>query len=81
MANVKYKQCTLKKGNTQKVSWIPSKYAKLNKILKLKRGDVWTDGWEVISVSTNEVDEKILPDSHNMIKSHRKRTGDANPKK
>ena len=49
----KYKQCILRKGNIQTTSWIPEKYAKVNKVLKLKA----VDGWKVIEVGV-EMDEK-----------------------
>ena len=51
---INYKQCRLKKGNTQQVSWIPSKFAKLNKVLKLKTADGWDDGWMVESAGSFE---------------------------
>ena len=46
-------QCRLKKGNTETVSWIPTKFAKKGKYLKLKnnRTNEWEDGWQVISNS------------------------------
>lgn len=62
------------------VSWIPSNFAKVNKVLKLKRKEDWEDGWMVVSASENEVDERNLPDYHKSIKGHRKMTGDNMPK-
>ena len=39
------------------VAWIPSEFAKKKKILKVKKGDVWVDGWEVVEVgSTKEAE-------------------------
>lgn len=81
---VKYRQCTLVKNRRgvtfTKVSWIPSNFAKIKKILKLKYNDKWEDGWEVVSASEKEVEEQHLPDSHKAIKGHRKMTGDSIPK-
>lgn len=78
-----YKQCTMNKkvGNSTiiKVSWIPEKYAKLNKILKFKNGLIWDDNWIVVEVG-QVLEEKFLPDSHKGIKEHRKRTGDSDKK-
>lgn len=49
-------QCTLRKGSTEQVSWIPEDKAVVGKFVKLReRGDEWDDGWEVISVG------KVLP--------------------
>lgn len=76
-----YSQCTLEKpttsGTLRRVSYIPSKFAVLNKIIKVKEDDdTWNDGWTVTSVG-NKVSEDLLPDSHAMIKSHRNATGDS----
>ena len=70
-----YCQCELMKENTRQVSWIPEKFAKLGKILKLKENGEWIDGWKVISVGTAR-DEDKLPDYRQLIKSHLKATGD-----
>lgn len=73
-----YTQCSLTRKNSTIVSWIPSKFAKIGQILKLKdEYDEWTDGWEVRGVGSSMEDP---PDSHNAIKVHRKRTGDSLPK-
>jgi len=36
-----YKQCLLKKGTKTCVSWIPAKFAKVGKVLRLKDDDGW----------------------------------------
>lgn len=74
---MKYRQCQLVKENITTVSWIPEKYAKLNKVLKLKNNDVWTDGWIVTTVSEDSIDESNLPDYRKDIRNHRKATGDS----
>jgi hypothetical protein len=56
---MKYNQCTLQRGNTKTVSWIPDKFAHIDKFLKLKGDDGWEDGWQVTSVGT-AMDEKIV---------------------
>jgi len=43
-----HRQCKLKKGNIYQVSWIPEKYSKIGKYLKLKNDD----GWQVIKVNS-----------------------------
>ncbi len=69
MSNTKYKQCMLQRGVQQQVSWIPSCYAVVGNVLKLKdKGGAWEDGWKVVSVGT-ETDEKFIPDSYAAIKS------------
>jgi len=52
-------QCTMKKGNRVQTSWIPEKYAKKGKILKLKDDDEWTDGWEVINVGSRMESKQV----------------------
>lgn len=59
-----YTQCRLEKpwqdiGSLVDIVWIPTKYAKLNKILKIKQEDAsWDDGWTVTAVySTKKASE------------------------
>lgn len=44
-------QCTLTRSTTytveQHIAWLPEKYAVKGKILDLKVGAVWQEGWEV----------------------------------
>lgn len=46
------------KGDTYQVSWIPEKYAKVGKYVKLKDDD----GWEVIEVGTKKILKKYKKD-------------------
>tara|TARA_R110002074_G_scaffold32309_4_gene90233 strand:- start:14466 stop:14699 length:234 start_codon:yes stop_codon:yes gene_type:complete len=47
-----YTQCALKRNKHHHTAWIPSKFAVLNKFIKIKKSDKsWEDGWEVIYVS------------------------------
>jgi uncharacterized protein YxeA len=52
----KYAQCTLEKktkeGKRTQTSWLPLKFAKQNKYLKLKEDGEWEDGWQVVHVGT-----------------------------
>ena len=40
------------------VAWIPSKFAKVGKILKLRTGDKWVDGWRVDHVGASLTEEQ-----------------------
>lgn len=75
----KYKQCMLRNGFTEQVSWIPSLFAKTGSVVRLrdKNGD-WEDGWEVISVGT-ETEEQYIPDPHASSKSLWRATSGASP--
>ena len=59
-----YKQCRLVKttntGKLYQVSWIPSQFAKVGKVLQLKNSntDTWDSGWIVESAGeAHEFDE------------------------
>lgn len=43
-------QCKLRRVNgVQMTSWLPQKYAKVGKFLKLKNDGEWENGWEVLA--------------------------------
>lgn len=66
-----YKQCTLVKGDTREVSWIPWNFAKKNKPIKLKINNNWDEGWMVETVSSISVNEEYLIEFKNNYKDHR----------
>lgn len=49
-----YHQCILEKHQAgeliRHVSYVPDKYAKIGKVLKIKNGYGWVDGWSVVAV-------------------------------
>lgn len=62
-------QCRLRKqkptpesGFSYQVTWLPEKFATVGRIVKLKKGEQWDDGWEVINVwqrlSAKEIRER-----------------------
>lgn len=72
------RQCILikKDGDAthQMVSWIPEKYAKIGKILKLKDDNEWSNGWVVESVSSERRSSKEQREKSRGYKHHRKIT-------
>ena len=60
MAQVFYKQCTLKRGTQGDVRWIPEKFAVVGKYIKVKVDGVEEDGWLVVEAGTNRVDGAYL---------------------
>ena len=82
---IKYKQCKLEKpvknGKLVQTTFLPEKFAKKGKFLKLKEADEWVDGWEVIEVSKTFVNKDQLPDVNKAVRLHRKNTGDDLPKR
>jgi len=76
---MKYRQCVLNKESLTQTSWIPSKFATVGQILKLKRPDGdWDDGWKVTFAGA-EVEEQYLPDLHKAIKKLWKDTSGSVP--
>lgn len=49
MREENYTQCKLRKDNTYQTSWIPSNFAQVGKVVKLRDEEtgIWTDGWIV----------------------------------
>lgn len=74
-----YRQCYLERkiNNTLECQtcWIPNKFAKVGRVLKIKDGE-WTDGWIVKFVGKSG----SAPNVRKQIKSHRRNTGDLLPK-
>jgi hypothetical protein len=73
-----YRQCKLVNGDTNQTCWIPSKFAQIGRILKLKTNGQWIGGWLVKDIYPYTIDKPIY--SEKMIRSHTKRTGDSLPK-
>lgn len=46
--NDKYCQCLLEKGLMRQTSWIPERFAVVDKIIKINVNNVWEDGWKVV---------------------------------
>jgi hypothetical protein len=80
MRSTMYRQCLLRKpegvATLEQVCWLPVRFAVVGKTLRLKE-DGWQGGWRVSEAWPTLRHEDYLPDSHNDIKQHRRRTGDA----
>lgn len=50
-----FRQCKLQKDNRVLVSWIPDKFAKIGKLLRLKEDD----GWKVIEVYDSMSEDRV----------------------
>lgn len=83
MAKEYYKQCTLKRGDTTQVAWIPEKYAVKDQYIQIRNPDTneWVNGWLVMGDGGTRREENQLPDYRKMIRGHRARTGDSLAKK
>jgi hypothetical protein len=62
-----YRQCHLRRATTSTTAWLPSEYAVVGKVLRLK-GE---DGWVVESVSDVSVDHETAMDRSREWRSHR----------
>lgn len=85
VTKTRYRQCLLRKqidnrtSQTQ-VTWLPEQFAILNRTLKLRGSQgTWIGGWVVRVTGSESVPESRLPDAHDAVRSHRRRTGDAEP--
>lgn len=78
---VRYRHCQLVKptatGEMVMVSWIPEPFAEVGRVLKLKQGKTWDDGWVVRTAGANRLRGDQLPDFHELSKAHLRATGDA----
>lgn len=76
-----YCQCTMerktKTGTERIVSYIPERFAVLDKVLMLKHEGKWTNGWVVLHVGHCQEGN---PDVNKLIRGHRRNTGDSLPK-
>lgn len=60
MAEKFYRQCVLRRGKTEQVSWIPEKFAQKTRPVKLKKDDgSWDDGWVVESVGSRASEDEV----------------------
>jgi hypothetical protein len=78
-----YQQCKLVHPgqNKHQTSWIPSQFAVVGKVLKLKNDDdEWEDGWVVESAGTRRLTNDQLPSWSQVVRAHRRATGDSLPK-
>lgn len=50
-----YKQCTMRKQDSQQTSWIPAKFAKVGNVLRL----LDDDGWVVTHIGSELSDEQV----------------------
>jgi hypothetical protein len=50
-----YKQCRLRKGTTFRVTWLPEKFAKIGKVLRLHDDD----GWVVEAIWGTDTEENV----------------------
>lgn len=51
-----YKQCRLQRDNETQVTWLPEKFAKKGKVLRLNH----TNGWIVMEVWASATEEFVL---------------------
>ena len=83
--NMKYAQCAMRRvvagACVVTTSYIPAKFAKVGRVLKLKNSDDhWVDGWIVETVGDVIVEGDTTPDYRKAIRNHRKSTGDSTPR-
>ena len=55
-----YKQCVLKKKNTYTTTWVPERFAKKGKKIKIKEDGKWSYGWVVESVGARQSERAVF---------------------
>jgi len=65
-----YTQCQITKGNGYQIAWIPTTFAVIGKIIKIKEIDGWDDGWKVSNVYGTRSADKVEQHSRDHIKFH-----------
>ena len=79
MKSAIYRQCEVRRGPAIRLAWIPSTYAVIGRVLRLRDVGVWTDGWVVTEVYPDT--ERIIPPSPQKdIRRHRRATDDSVPR-
>jgi hypothetical protein len=68
-----YRQCQLTRRNQRQTTWLPERFAIPGSVLKLKDNGEWSDGWEVTWASASKIAERLLPDTHKLLKERKAR--------
>ena len=53
-----FRQCKLHRGAQRTVSWLPERFARQGRYLKLKTDGEWQDGWRVMAVGSQRMTEQ-----------------------
>ena len=57
-------QCFLRRVNgSVQTSWIPTKYAKKGRFLRLREGNAWENGWEVVETYATQLTKDVQASS------------------
>jgi hypothetical protein len=55
-----YKQAKLAKDRVAQTAWIPEKFAKKGRVVRIKSEALWDDGWRVVEVYSTRLDEHVV---------------------
>lgn len=69
-----YTQCKINKKDKFDIAWIPSKFANIGRIIKIKIDGIWNNGWSVIDVYSSNSEDHIL--EHEMDYRKQRRASD-----
>ena len=62
-----YRQCTLTRGTTTQIAWIPEQFAKKDKYLRI--GD--ENGWQVVEFGSHRLSGQYLMEHEREYMNHR----------
>ena len=66
-------QCRLERAGALQVAFIPAKFAEVDRVIRIKEGGVWSDGWRVDAVWGSLPAEMVEKNERN-FKTHRRAT-------
>ncbi len=70
--NLLYRQCRLVKkirdGEMIQTSYIPAEFARAGRVVKIREGDTWDDGWQVRIVGGSLTEDELTA----LDQAHRK---------
>ena len=66
-----YTQCKIVKDDAFQVAWIPSEYAIVEKVIKIKVDGLWDDGWMVIDAFGTKSKEHIEGHERDFLKQRK----------
>lgn len=71
-----HRQCILERKNkdgsiSRQCTWLPEKFAAVNKVVELKEGNEWEDGWIVKEVHSRKLSDEVNLHSRDFTKQRK----------
>ena len=66
-----YVQCRLTRGSARQTAWIPEKFARVGRVVRLTEAGVTEDGWQVAGVGTRLTEDYVRERSRDYLSTRR----------